>query len=105
MLRTITIKDITHRAASTIAGVANRPFQENDSEIGDEGEDDGVAVAPAPATQEWTPNSINIDMIRNWTPRAQGREGCRIILKSGTAYVALDTHDEIAAKIAEAQRS
>lgn len=109
MLKTITIKDITHAAASSVAGVANRPFRENDNEDGDEGEDDGMAatgVAPAqPVSQQWVPNTINIDMIRNWTPRAHGRDGCRIILKSGTAYVALDTHDEIRALIDAAQRS
>lgn len=74
-----------------------------------EGEDDGVETTPferhaqsASATMgrqgeriDWKPNTINVDAVRNFYPRRGGRFGCRVLMKTGVAYVVLDTHDEI----------
>jgi hypothetical protein len=72
------------------------------------GEDDGL-TQPADARSgrlvrsetdiDWKPNTISVDAIRNFYPRKGGRTGCRVMMKTGVAYVVLDTHEEIIAKI------
>lgn len=67
------------------------------------GEDDGFAeVQPADARggraadgTRWKPLTISVDTIRNFYPRAGGREGTRILLKSGAAYAVVNDFSEI----------
>lgn len=73
-----------------------------------EGEDDGIDLQSASATEgrsgdrvEWKPVTLSVDAIRNFYPRAGGREGCRVLLKSGAAYPVLNTHEEIVAALGE----
>lgn len=106
MAKFITLKQITEELETETAG---RPFQEvtDDGEI--EGEDDGIrqvqsasavgGVRPSGDHQGWKPNTISVDVIRNFYPRKHGRPGSRVVLKSGVAYVVVDTHDEIMAMI------
>jgi len=93
MTKFITLKQITNEPA---------PFAERDDDT-EGGEDDGLAPAAAqlraPAEVEWKPNTVNVDAIRNYYPRKGGRVGCRVMMKTGVAYIVADEHDEITAKI------
>lgn len=99
-MKFITLKQITDE-------VENR--QEPDVENNDLGEDDGMAP-PSHQVQagdarssrsrsgafiSWKPMTLAVDSIRNFYPRAGGREGTRILLKSGVKYIVLNEHDEI----------
>lgn len=76
------------------------------------GEDDGMDDAPATPQDdrptetreiaETKPLTVNLDQIRNFYPRKNQMPGSRVILKSGTAYVVKETHDEILAKLQDA---
>lgn len=68
------------------------------------GEDDNLGAQPADANagrhapadaEQWKPNTMSTDAIRNFYPRKGGRTGCRVMMKTGVAYVVLDTHEEI----------
>lgn len=86
-----------------------RPHTDDDDE--EIGEDDGLpalaapqsasaqGARPGPDAQFWRPITISVDSLRNFYPRAGGREGTRIILKSGTAYAVLNLHGEVAAAL------
>jgi hypothetical protein len=76
------------------------------AETGDEGEDDGLALparnvqyanagGPRGDFQAWKRITIAIDTIRNFYPRAGGRNGSRIMMKSGVNYIVVNEHDEI----------
>lgn len=99
MAKFITLKQITEEV--------NAPEREplDDAEVG--GEDDGIQEVQSAEARfgrsgshiDWKPNTVNVDAIRNFYPRKGGREGSRVMMKSGVAYVVLDTHDEIMQKI------
>lgn len=101
MAKFITLKQITEEVRA--------PEQEPLDEAELTGEDDGVGSDTQSASAQlgrsgertdWKPNTINVDAIRNFYPRKGGRPGSRLMMKTGVAYVVLDTHDEIMAKIA-----
>jgi hypothetical protein len=77
---------------------------DRDEDGEDSGEDDGltnggVTTLALPAPAPWQPLTINTDSIRNFYPRKDGRTGCRVLLKTGTAYAVLDEHAEILAML------
>ena len=84
-----------------------QPREEDITDGEDVGEDDGLPALSAPQSasaqgarpdataQFWRPITISVDSLRNFYPRAGGREGTRIILKSGTAYAVLNLHGEV----------
>lgn len=59
-----------------------------------QGEDDGVDEASAPAIPT-KPLTIAVDSIGRFYPRKGDKPGTRIILKSGTAYVVLEDHAKV----------
>lgn len=63
-----------------------------------QGEDDGAndAIVPTVSTK---PLTIAVESIRNFYPRKGNKPGTRVILKSGVAYVVLEDHDAVLAKI------
>lgn len=98
MAKFITLKQIIEEL--------NPPHQDPELDQRDleTGEDDGMAAQPADANagrhapddaQQWKPNTMSTDAIRNFYPRKGGRVGCRVMMKTGVAYVVLDTHEEI----------
>lgn len=102
MAKFITLKQIIEEL--------NPPHRDPEPDTSDleTGEDDGLAVQPGDATsgrhppadaEQWKPNTMSIDAIRNFYPRKGGRTGCRVMMKTGVAYVVLDTHEEILSMI------
>lgn len=98
MAKFITVKMITDEVP---------PPEAEDARAGavqEEGEDDGMerdvqsasaSLGRSGARTDWKPNTISVDAIRNWYPRKGGRPGCRLIMKTGTAYIVVDEHEEI----------
>ena len=109
MAKFITLKQIIEEA-DTETVQDRRPFAEDD------GEDDGLPQSqaapparevqyanaghgPGSSFQAWKPNTMQVDAIRNFYPRKGGRNGSRVVMKTGTAYIVVDTHEEILAMI------
>jgi len=42
---------------------------------------------------------VNVDKIRNWYPRKDGRPGCRVMLDAGVNYAVADAFEDIFAKV------
>lgn len=118
MNKFITLKQIIEEAdAEDVTRRTTRPFPEGRDEDDEGGEDDGlppeVTELPAPNVQyanagnrnptapfqAWKHNTMQVDAIRNFYPRKGGKPGCRVLMKTGAAYIVVETHDEILALI------
>lgn len=114
MAKFITLKQIIEEAdAQDVTRRTSRPFPESLDGDDEGGEDDGLAPEmaelpspnvqyanadnrnPTAPFQAWKPNTMQVDAIRNWYPRKGGRSGCRVLMKTGAAYIVVESHDEI----------
>lgn len=60
---------------------------------------------PAPPPAETYPITINVDDIREYYPRRQGRNGTRITFKGGAARPVTESYADVQAKIAAARNN
>lgn len=84
-----------------------------DTDPSGDGEDDGlveaggatpqtaeiVSIGPRHEILEVQPLTLQVEQIRSFYPRKNAAPGTRIVLKSGTAYIVKQTHDEVLAEI------
>lgn len=91
-------------------------YRHVDTDPSEDGEDDGlveaggageasaqtaeiVNIGPRHEILEVQPLTLQVEQIRSFYPRKNAAPGTRVVLKSGTAYIVKQTHDEVLAEI------
>lgn len=83
----------SHEPSGEDDGIDNEPEQTETQTA------EVVSIAPQHVVVEQKPVTIGVDSIRNFYPRKDNVPGTRVVLKSGVAYIVVESHDEVLTRI------